>query len=336
MCSQLVDSTNWEESLPAALQDLHLEETWDVLQPQVRQLQKALHAAQDVHLTHLRTYVELKQMDLFQDLGWTTTQPSVTPLPAQQLWHCEACSMSFDTSKALAVHMRIKHQHIAAVRRYAHDSNCRVCRKHFHTRPRLIQHWHSSATDCWITIMRRYVPMPSERALELDQQDRALGHALHQHHAKDVMIDCQWRWCQDAELAHGLPLLPHEMVGDVQPSELDAWSQLGALPSIRAPNDTPAEDQLQVPNVMYAAPQLDSACGCAATSCQQLQVCTAAVQWPQTATRHSVLAAVENKSPGAVRGHSHRPGEGEYLPLTPMGGFGAQWPHHCRPCSTAV
>eukprot|EP00438_Fugacium_kawagutii_P030590 Skav225443 [mRNA] locus=scaffold1668:184940:187950:+ [translate_table: standard] len=225
------------ELLPEALTRLHTEAAWDDLASQAMTLKKRLLDAKKVHLMHLQAYVELKdassqQAVLLHDMGWTTSAPVDTPsAPDVPVWHCEECDMSFNGATALAVHNRHRHSRGAAARRFAVDSACRVCRKYFHSRPRLIQHWHSSDTMCWITVFRRFEPMSVEQTMALDEADRHAGQALHQKGVKDHAVDRIWRWCTAEEMQPVLPLLPMEQVGPVLPEEEARWTLLGALPT---------------------------------------------------------------------------------------------------------
>eukprot|EP00438_Fugacium_kawagutii_P033935 Skav230284 [mRNA] locus=scaffold2091:267127:269969:- [translate_table: standard] len=222
------------DRLPVELDALHCEQSWDALQPIALSLKARLVEARQVHLMHLQAHSELRRASHAQqtalcDLGWKC--PDLEAPSSDATWHCDQCSAAFGSSTALAVHKRIKHAHFAAARRFAVDSSCRVCRKHFHTRPRLIQHWHSSDTNCWITVFRRYVPMSVEQTQMLDQQDRDVGHALHQHR--------------------------EESVGDVTQDEERQWLLLGALPTCYVGKDSCAPLDVD-PKVPHALRDLQS------------------------------------------------------------------------------
>eukprot|EP00438_Fugacium_kawagutii_P002072 Skav230756 [mRNA] locus=scaffold4515:57438:59318:+ [translate_table: standard] len=224
------------DSLPSELDQLHLEEAWDALAPRAMSLKKHLTQAKKVHQMHLQVYIELKtatrhQQTSFEALGWRFCRSDAPPADSPlEEWRCAECDLVFQSATALAVHCRHRHARGAAVRRFAVDGACRACGKFFHSRPRLIQHLHSSNTACWITIFRRYRPLSDDQLLQLDETDRQAGHALHQKGPRTMDQDRVWRWCTPEELSQALPLLDMEMVGPVTPAEEQEWLHLGALP----------------------------------------------------------------------------------------------------------
>eukprot|EP00438_Fugacium_kawagutii_P019093 Skav234721 [mRNA] locus=scaffold634:416566:420593:- [translate_table: standard] len=143
---------------------------------------------------------------------------------------CPSCEAVFSTQTGLAVHQRHVHDVRAAARRFAVDGVCRICRRCFHTRPRLLAHWCAPGNRCWITVFRRFEPLSSEAALSLDNADCQRKVAAHQHGLPPPDLDLAWRWASLDELSHGLPVRSCEAVGDVDPQELSLWKTWGSLP----------------------------------------------------------------------------------------------------------
>eukprot|EP00438_Fugacium_kawagutii_P031562 Skav203467 [mRNA] locus=scaffold3193:38496:44295:+ [translate_table: standard] len=224
------------ESLPSPVFQLQDVASWKELLPVVRELKKALRAAQRCHQLRIQNLLTVeehatKQAQILQDMGWTPPPPVEEHPPLQH--QCAECGIAFATPAALAVHETHKHGVRLAMRRFGFDGACRICRRFYHTRPRLLHHLHYGSTDCWVAMLRRYVPLSVEDAAALDEKDRAARLALHQRNVKPQDLDQAWRPATEEELEGGLPLLPcptWDLDAPPTPTELDAWKLLGSLP----------------------------------------------------------------------------------------------------------
>eukprot|EP00438_Fugacium_kawagutii_P028318 Skav205363 [mRNA] locus=scaffold3980:63623:65648:+ [translate_table: standard] len=221
------------ETLPAALFELHDENSWMELKAQIRPLKKAIRQAQQGHLMRLENLLTLnrhaeQQNEILRDMGWTGPQSSQV-VPTELAGHvCATCQATFDTAAALAVHETHKHQKRIAMRRFAPDCVCHGCHR-------------------WT-----YQPLTELHTQTLDQLDRDAKVAHHQRGVKSQAIDRAWRPATTTECAGGLtPLGSSLAMEDADPpEELTAWSLLGLLPPGRGGRDRTQRrlDEVDVPN----------------------------------------------------------------------------------------
>ena len=183
----------------AALQDL---QTWHDFQPAHRELHRLLKKVERAHLLRVKNFCVLqqhqqKQNDLLRDMNWTV--PDDNPI-SSTAHECDSCGRHFVTQAALATHQQRKHGMRVAMRGFAADDVCRACQRKYHTRPRLIQHLHHGQTQCWLWHLRKYFPLSIEQMQALDDRDRELGVAFHQHGFVDFKVDKAWAHCNDEDL----------------------------------------------------------------------------------------------------------------------------------------
>ena len=224
------------ECVPDELLDIDVWEGWYNFHESARDLKKLLKKAEKAHLIRISTLCALKQHAKEQDqmlmeIGWTKEVPSDTKEQPQQV--CELCAAEFPTQAALVAHQQRAHGQRMAVRRFAADSVCRGCGKNHHTRPRLLRHLHWGTTNRWVFHCRKYWPMEEDQVQQLDDRDRAAGHALHQHGLRSDGSDKSWRWATEDELKHVLALKEHvDQPSDGPPTqeELEQWAHIGLLP----------------------------------------------------------------------------------------------------------
>eukprot|EP00438_Fugacium_kawagutii_P005570 Skav228716 [mRNA] locus=scaffold1830:70352:79014:- [translate_table: standard] len=245
------------EGVPDELQDLSQFSQWQLLGPYVRSLRKRIRRAELAHLQRVHLLVSLErhaqfQAEVFQDMGWTPP-PIEAPLPNDHA--CTVCGATFASLAALAVHMSKRHGQRIAVRRFAPDATCRICARHFHTRPRLVQHLQSSSTNCWIPLMRHFCPQAVEMAAALDEQDRDQQVAAHQRGLLRPVRAKVWRDATPAEMQPVLcPRDAFETFDHSDPSaeEIVAWSAYGMLPPGRGgrPTTKRGHQQATVANVV--------------------------------------------------------------------------------------
>ena len=135
------------EVLPEQLDRLDVMEAWYELASKVRNLKQQIRAAQLSHRSRVRTLCELRRHSAFQqqtmiELGATCDEPVPQ---TQEGVQCDECGYAAVNQAALAVHQSKKHGARIAVRKYAEDATRRCCRRHYHTRPRLLQHLYIAA-----------------------------------------------------------------------------------------------------------------------------------------------------------------------------------------------
>ena len=227
------------EDLPTHLDTLHDFQSWRLLKQDVPHLKKLLKHAQRAHMIRITTLCELQahavfQKQVLQDMGFCLNVEDPAQLEADIAVPCPQCGKTFSTHAALAVHQSRQHGWKMALRRYACDSVCRVCARNFHTRNRLLNHWHSGSTPCWRAVFRAYVPMAQAEADALDIQDKDNHAAHHQRGLKAWGIDKQWCHATHDQLQHVLacqPTFEAWDVSDPSPVELTRWGQYGTLPT---------------------------------------------------------------------------------------------------------
>ena len=113
---------------------------------------------------------------------------------------------------------------------------CRICNKIFHTRTRLLQHWHHGQPGCWIKLMWRYSPMTLEET----------GEAFHE---KGVKKDRKAWACKRLV---GRPLAEISGKGPPTPQELEERRHFGFLTQGQGGRTTTSKTPktIQVPNVI--------------------------------------------------------------------------------------
>jgi hypothetical protein len=234
-------------AVPAELDGLHDPTVWEAFAPFAKQLAKTLGKAKASHMLKVRNICELhshdkRQSEILHSIGWTKAGSNEKESQGdQQVSHCDECTECFKNGAALAVHPTEKARYRRiAMRRFAADAVCRACQRFFHTRPRLLRHLHMGTADCWVWHCRRYWPMTSERAHELDHEDKRKGVAMHQKGFMDQEDDRIWRECQHLGLIDVLALRQEEEADHSQPneSELEDWRQIGLLPPGKGGRET--------------------------------------------------------------------------------------------------
>ena len=227
-------------SLPSQLWDLHDEAAWKSLQPYARQLKKLVKQAQLAHKSRIRTLCTLKkhgewQKTMMQEMGWLSSEKMDTdPEEETEGVQCSQCPYHAKDNAALAVHLAKKHGHRMAVRRFVEASTCVVCKRTYHTRPRVLQHLHAGSTDCWLTLLRTFHPMSEDQARALDERDKQQQVAAHQRALRAFEKDKQWRPANPGELEVTILTRRHQTVALDQPitdQERDEWTQFGTLPT---------------------------------------------------------------------------------------------------------
>ena len=226
-----------KEVIPTDLKRLTCLDAWTALQPHARVMKKLISKAQYGHMLRVKTLNDLKdhaqfQKTCLQELGWVCRE-DICEEQAESLVECDECGKSFSTEAALAVHASRKHGTRIAVRRFTHDATCRVCHRHYHSRPRLILHLHYGSTPCWVALMRAHMPLSEHVANELDQHDKENKQASHQRGLKSSQDDHQWRMCSDDGLLNSLPWRNESECYDTTcPTidELTLWRTYGMLP----------------------------------------------------------------------------------------------------------
>lgn len=165
---------------------LHDPGIWETFAPHAKQLQKTLRKVKASHMLKVRNMCELhnhakRQSSILRDMGWKKVEMNEGETHfVHHVCQCDECTEVFNTEAALAVHQQRKHGRRIAMRRFAVDAACRACERFFHIRPRLLRHLHMGTTDCWVWHLRRYILMSTEKAQELDQEDKRKGVAMHQ------------------------------------------------------------------------------------------------------------------------------------------------------------
>ena len=223
-----------EEEIPTDIWQLHDFEARGRLQSHHRRLKKLIYRAMEAHQWRLKVHCEFsesekQQRQILKEMGWecANEQP---PEGEEEQFPCSECGQTFATAAAAAVHEAKKHHARIAVRRYACDGVCRICKRCFHTRTRLMQHWHYGTTRCWYQVMRKFVPMSLDSTQEKDDMDKKQGTAFHQHGLKPREQDFAWRLALPEELEHSLALTGQDGNHEPTVDELATWRAFGLLP----------------------------------------------------------------------------------------------------------
>ena len=224
--------------VPEELSELDDPMTWEDFQPSATMLKRSLRKAQKSHLLKVKAFLTVKthaeeQDQMLRELGWTRADDDEgIDQENVEISACEACNMSFASPAALAVHQQRKHGYRMAMRRFATDACCRVCKRYFHTRPRLLRHLHMGTTECWVEHCRRFHPMEGHEADLLDDLDRKQGVAMHQNGLMEAKVDSLWRPCDDHEMVPTLRTRDgqNQRTGKPSEEELEQWSAFGLLP----------------------------------------------------------------------------------------------------------
>ena len=242
-----------DDEFPEELMALHELQSWNKLTNFASKLKRMIQRAEKSHLLRVKAYCELKETDLQQQqllrsIGWTcdVTEQDLEQSPSQVV--CTQCGAGFKNTAALATHEQRKHGARVALRRLVVDGCCRVCRKQFHTRYRLIQHLHHGGGRCWIAHFRCVDPLPVSEADQWDLQDRELGKAAHHKMFQGMEDDRACRPCSDIEFQRGPPLrIPWEQATCDDPSqeELTRWTELGLLPPGQGGRDKTTRNQVR-------------------------------------------------------------------------------------------
>lgn len=217
------------------LRDLHDRRAWRWASNRHADIKRWLKQAIKAHKIRTATFVKLKQFDqgqrdMLREWGWQhqpimdvshETAPEAT---------CPDCGQVFKCKADVAVHQQRVHGRRIAVRRFVVDGVCRSCYRNFHSRARLIQHLHYGTTQCWVTHMRKYVPMTLEKAKEMDEKDCKAGAAHHQRGLHEYQRGQSWRPCTESEKKDVLQVKSHDLQGEVTAEEILQWMEIGLLP----------------------------------------------------------------------------------------------------------
>ena len=217
------------------IRDLDDRRAWHWAGAQHAKIKKWLAQAIKAHKIRIATFVKLRQYDqgqrdLLQQWGWTRdTITNTNPVEIEHA-HCPDCGLTFKCKADVAVHQQRVHGKRIAIRRFVVDGTCRMCRRTFHSRARLIQHLHYGTTTCWIKHMKKYIPLPLDEATLLDEKDREAGAAHHQRGMPTYQRGQTWRPSWDSELTEVLQVQSHDIDGPVTAEEIAKWEQYGMLP----------------------------------------------------------------------------------------------------------
>ena len=226
------------KSLVRECMQLQTMEDWGKLQTRSSRLKKYIKHAERAHMLRIRTFCDVSNMEkeqnsLLQEMGWKKEVRVTQQDGADTDFTCEKCGFQAKSDAALAVHAQRFHGERAAIRRFINDGVCRICRKMFHTRPRLLQHLHFGGKACWFKIMRGCVPMDEDTTKMLDSQDLQEGAALHQHGMRKLQQERACRSCTDDEMLSTLTWKSDpQQISEEEPTdeELQQWRQFGMLP----------------------------------------------------------------------------------------------------------
>ena len=226
------------EGLPEGFDALHDLQAWDSLRGFASKFRRMIKRAEKSHLLRVKAYCELKETDqqqqeLLKSIGWTCDDKPTQDQQKDPCTACSQCGQTFKNQAALATHEQTKHGARVALRRLVVDGCCRVCRKQFHTRYRLIQHLHHGKGQCWIAHFRCVEPLTAEEADGWDSQDRQSGRAAHHKMFQGMEEDRACRPCTEDEFQLGPVLIQpweHATLDPPTDVELACWSQLGLLP----------------------------------------------------------------------------------------------------------
>ena len=222
--------------LPPEINRLDTIEGWNAMKAHAVSFKKLISQAHKAHMWRLRLQVELQWANaehetMLRGMGWQGPAPEAADAPAPDAqWTCTECDKSFSSSAALATHEQRKHHARIALRQWAVDSICRHCCKQFHTRVRLLQHWHHGQTGCWVHIARRFSPLSHEAAQQMDDADRQAGLAFHQRGLRHRCHDLACRPATASEIDAIQATFEATDQGAATDAELAQWRRHGLLP----------------------------------------------------------------------------------------------------------
>ena len=207
---------------------LHMDNTWEALQPLWWQVRKLVRHVERLHVQRNRMCHELQQQKAEHDAlllqqGWCgPAGPVVDDQPEDEVT-CEICGYKAVSQASLGVHAFKKHGVKVAARRFISDTSCPCCLRNFHTRPRALLHLQYGTTRCLVHALRHVTALSNEESDRLDHHDMMQGVALHQKGLRALTAQFPYF---DAET------VPHELdIEDVSSSELQAWKLFGSLPA---------------------------------------------------------------------------------------------------------
>ena len=250
--------------LPDCAWELDTLSKWQSLKSIHQHIRKCIARARQAHMWRVRVMHELQEGNqqqemLLREMGWEKQTGDDADVETLDDIKCQHCQKSFPTFTALSVHEQRKHGIRIAVRRFARDATCSICRKFYHTRARLLHHWQHSKTGCWYRVFRQYSPMSVSETQVLDEQDLQSGTAFHQHGLKSRSHDMVWRMATQDELQKVMPDYSNADVSVPTPAEIEQWKQYGLLPT--GIGDRPATSRqhkdLCIPNVVEDAQALE-------------------------------------------------------------------------------
>ena len=220
---QLCDDRDWL----VQLDDLSNLNAWTALQCQWRQIRKLVRKVECIHCFRNKMCMDLQQTKkehdrLLLDLGWEDQRQAVEDEEPVTVT-CPTCGFTTKSYAGLAVHEQRVHGKRIIARRVACGSICSICRRSYHTRPRLIMHLQYGRSPCLVQALRRGLVCSEEDARAYDQKDIDEGHAHHMRGVKDVAAT-QPFYEDDAGPEVNVD------AGFITDEERCQWSQLGLLP----------------------------------------------------------------------------------------------------------
>ena len=245
-------------NLPAHVWELDSIDKWNRAKPFHTQLRKMIKHAAQAHQWRIKTSCAVRQSNskqeaILREMGWTKAKDEAAVEPsAVPVVRCSKCDFTCTTHAALATHEQRKHGERIAVRRFAVDDICRICKKCFHSRVRLMLHLHYSKTKCWFKLFRRYEPMSVEQTQQLDEADVRHGTAFHQHGLRSREQDFACRKASQEECDRVLAKQDNDDDQLPTAEELESWRQWGLLPVGMGgrPATTRTQQDPTVPNVV--------------------------------------------------------------------------------------
>ena len=245
---QICDDRDW---LPL-LDRLDSVDTWSGLQRAWRQVHKIVKKIEVAHCLRNKMCVEIQQAkkehdDLLVEMGWSDQRPR-DPTEEPVTVQCPLCDFVAKSHAGMAVHEQRVHGKRIIARRVAMGSQCSVCRRSYHTRPRLILHLQYGRGTCLVAALRRGLICSEEDAMRMDQQDITTGHAHHMRGVQSIgsaqpYFDGEVDAEEDEE---------HHIITD---AEREEWSQLGLLP-VRLGGRPRTTRQQQMPAVFDSVEEL--------------------------------------------------------------------------------
>ena len=220
---QICDDRDWISLLD------HLEcvDTWSCLQQDWRRLHRLVKKVEIAHCLRNKMCVEIQQAkkehdDLLQEIGWHDLRVR-DHVEEQQMVHCQVCGFAAKSHAGLAVHEQRVHGKRIIARRIAMGTECSICKRSYHTRPRLILHLQYGSCTCLVAALRRGLLCSEEEALLKDQQDIAAGNAHHMRGIQSI-TSAQPYFIGDEVTAEEEN--PHVITEE----ERNEWSKFGLLP----------------------------------------------------------------------------------------------------------